>query len=61
MRCIVGHSIDRRVKLNVEANTIDVDSIFSLICISLYVKYLYYVSCHGPEYKTCNTAELYLD
>lgn len=61
MRGLGGHRIDRSVKLNGEADAIDVDSIFSLICISLYVKYLYYVSCHGSEYKTGYTAELYLD
>jgi len=61
MRAIVGHRNDRRFKINWKAETIDIGNIFSLICISLYVMYLCYVSCHGLEYRTGTIATLYLD
>jgi hypothetical protein len=46
MRAIMGYRNGRRFKLNWKEKTIDIDNIFSLICIYLYVMYLCYVSCH---------------
>lgn len=61
MRAIMGYRKDRGVQFNGEAEAIDIGNIFSLICISLNLMYLYYVSCRGLEYKTSTTAALYLE
>jgi hypothetical protein len=61
MRAIMGHGNEKLFKLNWKEETIDIYNIFSLICISLYVMYLCYVSFPGLEYRTGTTATLYLD
>jgi len=61
IKAIVGHMNDKWFKLNWKEETIDIDNMFSLVCMYLYVMYLCYVSCHGLEYRTSTTTTLYLD